>query len=44
VDEVLNAFRRNEDPPLHARRGRRVLELSSAAIESFETERRVAVG
>jgi hypothetical protein len=44
VDEVLNAFRRSEDPPIHARAGRRVLELAHAAIESLETKRRVAIG
>ncbi len=44
VDEVLDAFSRNEDPPIHARAGRRALELAYAVIESFETQGRVAVG
>jgi myo-inositol 2-dehydrogenase / D-chiro-inositol 1-dehydrogenase len=44
VDEVLDAFRRDEEPPIHARAGRRALELAYAAIESFETKGRVAVG
>ncbi len=43
VDEVLDAFRRGGDPPVHARTGRRALELAYAAIESVETERRVAL-
>jgi myo-inositol 2-dehydrogenase / D-chiro-inositol 1-dehydrogenase len=36
VDEVLDAFRRDEEPPIHARAGYRALELAYAAIESFE--------
>ena len=43
VDEVLDAFRRDEEPPIHARAGYRALELAYAAIESFETKGRVAV-
>ncbi|HEX6708927.1 MAG TPA: Gfo/Idh/MocA family oxidoreductase [Rubrobacter sp.] len=42
VDEVLGALRRGEEPPIHARAGRRALELAYAAIESFETGERVA--
>jgi myo-inositol 2-dehydrogenase/D-chiro-inositol 1-dehydrogenase len=42
VDEVLGALRRGEEPPVHARAGRRALELAYAAIESFETGERVA--
>ena len=41
VDEVLGAFRRGDEPPVHARAGRRALELAYAAIESFETGERV---
>jgi myo-inositol 2-dehydrogenase / D-chiro-inositol 1-dehydrogenase len=41
VDEVIGAFRRGEEPPVHARAGRRALELAYAAIESFETGERV---
>jgi myo-inositol 2-dehydrogenase/D-chiro-inositol 1-dehydrogenase len=44
VDEVLDAFGRNDEPPIHARAGRRALELAYAAIESFETGGRVALG
>ena len=42
IDEVLGAFRRGEEPPVHARAGHRALELAYAAIESFETGERVA--
>jgi myo-inositol 2-dehydrogenase/D-chiro-inositol 1-dehydrogenase len=41
VDEVLAAFRRGEEPPVHARTGHRALELAYAAVESFETGGRV---
>jgi myo-inositol 2-dehydrogenase / D-chiro-inositol 1-dehydrogenase len=41
VDELLDAFRRGEEPPVHARTGRRALELAYAAIKSFETGERV---
>ena len=41
VDELLDAFRRGEEPPVHARAGRGALELAYAAIESFETGERV---
>lgn len=44
VDEILAAFKRGEEPPVHARAGLRALELAYAAIESFETGERVAVG
>lgn len=42
VDELLAAFRRDEEPPVQARAGHRALELAYAAVESFETGRRVA--
>lgn len=42
VDEVLSAFRRGDEPPVHARAGRRALELAFATIQSFETGERVA--
>ena len=44
VDEMLQAFRAGNEPPVHARAGYRALELAWAAIESFETGRRVTVG
>jgi myo-inositol 2-dehydrogenase/D-chiro-inositol 1-dehydrogenase len=43
IDDLLGAFRRGEEPPVHARAGHRALELACAAIESFETGERVAV-
>lgn len=43
VDALVAAFRRDEEPPVHARAGRRALRLALAAIESFETGRRVEV-
>jgi myo-inositol 2-dehydrogenase / D-chiro-inositol 1-dehydrogenase len=42
VDELLAEFRRGEEPPIRARAGHRALELAYAAIESFETARRVS--
>jgi predicted dehydrogenase len=42
VDDLLAALRAGAEPPIHARAGRRVLELAMAAIESFETGRRIA--
>lgn len=44
VDEVLIALREGAEPPVHARAGRRALELALAAIESFESGRRVPLG
>jgi myo-inositol 2-dehydrogenase/D-chiro-inositol 1-dehydrogenase len=41
VDALLDALRRGEEPPVHARAGRRALELAYAVIESFETGERV---
>jgi myo-inositol 2-dehydrogenase / D-chiro-inositol 1-dehydrogenase len=41
VDELLAAFRRGEEPPVQASTGHRALELAYAAVESFETGRRV---
>jgi predicted dehydrogenase len=43
VDAVLAALRAGDPPPVHASAGRRALRLAHAAIESFETGRRVAV-
>ncbi|MEN9934714.1 MAG: hypothetical protein RLZZ387_1293 [Chloroflexota bacterium] len=41
--EMLAAFRAGQTPPVHAQAGRRALLLACAAIESFETGRRVVV-
>lgn len=42
ADAYLAAFRAGEEPPVHARAGRRALALAHAIIESFESGRRVA--
>jgi myo-inositol 2-dehydrogenase/D-chiro-inositol 1-dehydrogenase len=39
LDELVPAFRSGAQPPVHARAGRRALELAHAAIESFQTDR-----
>jgi len=43
VDAMLEAFKKGGQPPIHARAGRRALQLAHAAIESCETGRRVSV-
>lgn len=43
VDAILAAFRAGEEPPVHARAGRRALELAEAIVESFEKGVRVDV-
>ena len=43
VDEVVRAVRAGGPPPIHARAGRRALELAQLAIESHELGRRVGV-
>jgi predicted dehydrogenase len=43
VDEVLPALRAGQQPPIHARAGRRALVLAHAIMDSFETGRRVTV-
>ena len=42
-DALLDAFRRGEDPPVHARAGRRALALAHSTIRSFETGERITV-
>jgi myo-inositol 2-dehydrogenase / D-chiro-inositol 1-dehydrogenase len=41
VELILQAFRAGAEPPVHARAGRRALRLALAAVESFETGRRI---
>jgi predicted dehydrogenase len=41
VDALLDAFRAGAEPPVHARAGRRALELAEAIIVSFEQGVRV---
>ncbi|HEY0791240.1 MAG TPA: Gfo/Idh/MocA family oxidoreductase [Chthoniobacterales bacterium] len=43
LDALLGAFRRGEPPPVEARAGRRALQLAWAAVESFESGKRVNV-
>ncbi|MBV9467902.1 MAG: hypothetical protein JOZ57_01500, partial [Abitibacteriaceae bacterium] len=43
MDVILEAFRSGQQPPIHAEAGRRALQLAQAAIESYETGRRVSV-
>jgi len=43
MDAMLAAFRRREQPPIHARAGRRALRLALAAIDSFRSGRRVEI-
>jgi len=42
VDDVLAALRAGHEPPVHARAGRRSVELATAAVQSFERGVRVA--
>ena len=41
VDELIPALLSGGRPPIHARAGRRALQLAHACIESFETGQRV---
>ena len=41
---MLEAFKRGEEPPIHARAGYRALALAYAAVESYENGRRVDAG
>ena len=43
LDDLLTALRRSEEPPIHARAGRRALLVAHACIRSFEESRRIAV-
>lgn len=43
IDALLAALRAGAEPPIHARAGRRALALAQAAIESFETGKRVVM-
>jgi predicted dehydrogenase len=44
LDSIVTALRADQPPPVHARAGRRALELATAAIKSFEMGTRVPVG
>jgi predicted dehydrogenase len=43
VDALLSAFRNGDPPPVHARAGRRALQLAHACIRSFETGTRIRI-
>lgn len=43
IDAMLEAFKRGDPPPVHARAGRRALQLAHAAIRSVEMGARVEV-
>ena len=43
LDALLDAFKRGNPPPIHARLGRRALQLAWAAVESFESGKRASV-
>jgi predicted dehydrogenase len=43
LQAVLDAFKRGDPPPVHARAGRRALQLAWAAVESFESGERVTL-
>jgi predicted dehydrogenase len=44
MDVLLEAFKAGKEPPVHARAGRRTLELAMAAITSFESGTKVITG
>jgi myo-inositol 2-dehydrogenase/D-chiro-inositol 1-dehydrogenase len=44
LDAIIGAFKRGDQPPIHARAGRRALQLAWAAVESFESGKRVTLG
>ncbi len=43
LEAMLAAFKRGDEPPVHARAGHRALKLAYAAIESYETGKRVSL-
>jgi len=43
IDDLLGAFRRGAPPPVPAAAGHRALALAYAAIESYQSGRRVSV-
>lgn len=43
VDDLLDALRKGEKPPIHAQSGHRALVIADAAIRSFESGKRVKV-
>src|SRR5258708_20727188 len=43
LDAVMEAFKSGDQPPIHARAGRRALQLAWAAVESFQSGKRVTL-
>jgi myo-inositol 2-dehydrogenase / D-chiro-inositol 1-dehydrogenase len=43
MDALLDAFKRGAQPPVHARAGRRALQLAWSAVESFQSGKRVTL-
>ena len=43
LEDIITALRRAEEPPIHARAGRRALQLAQACIQSFDESRQVAL-
>src|ERR1039457_6767714 len=43
MDAMMEAFKAGKQPPVHARAGRRALQLAFAAIESYSGGKRIAV-
>jgi predicted dehydrogenase len=43
MDAMIEAFRTGKEPPVHARAGRRALQLAYAAIESHSNGKRIVV-
>jgi predicted dehydrogenase len=41
VEDILTALRAGEEPPIHARSGRRAVELAAASVRSFDDGARV---
>jgi predicted dehydrogenase len=41
LDDLLTAFARGAEPPIHARDGRRALQIALACIESYESGKRI---
>lgn len=43
IDELIEAFKSGEAPPIHASAGYRALQIAHAAIQSFQTGKRIEV-
>ena len=43
IDDMLTSFKKGEEPPVHAKEGLRALKIAYAAIESYQTGKRVHV-